>query len=322
MLDARQIFRKVTCGLWLLPWADEEPVFYCLALPWARRSLCTGREYLKTHRMRRSKLWRVFWNAGQSVGVLQHSDIGDLKTALAAEEAVGFAARWQAGRTKGSDCRWRMVDIPSHWRIPPKPNQRSTKSLLSAMSQEACVAAGEKAAAGKTSQRFWTASELVCPNINDRHWAPGAKACCWSSGLAALALPEGKLRCWRLKNWLKNDWPSIIIDSWRYVGVAPEVEDEDFDFDEAIILYKELLHWMMKRRFWLKQFQEFWWVGYMSWPTYKLDDSCWTRRSRHLSEMILVCWWRNTVRSNRWHFCSDLDRGLFPDLQWKRLGSK
>ena len=116
--------------------------------------------------------------------------------------------------------------------------------------QEACVTAGQKAADGKKRLKaIETARQELTGDPNIQLIATGGlKRLRYFTDQADWLLsrfPEGKLAdvegLVKLVDQTELAEHGYSLTAGRYVGVAPEVEDDDFDFDEAIkAIHEEL----------------------------------------------------------------------------------
>jgi len=121
---------------------------------------------------------------------------------------------------------------------------------LAAKAQEACIAAGEKAAEGKKHLKaIETARQELTGDPNIQLTVTGAlKRLRYFADQADWLMshfPEGKLAdvegLVKLVDQAELAEHDYSLTAGRYVGVAPEVEDADFDFDEAIkAIHEEL----------------------------------------------------------------------------------
>ena len=261
MLDARQIFRRVTRAVYDF---SPEQMKNLSSIIWLYREqedrfLDLVAEYLTIARdeaqsTRFDELFEVLEEA--LAYFKKHSDVGDLETALVKlkDEAAGFAA--QAGKPAEQRATIAaLTDSLTHTASLADMAKTLVRDIdqiakLSANAQEACVAAGEKAAEGKKHiKAIETARQELTGNPNIQLTVTGAlKRLRYFTDQADWLLsrfPEGKLAdvegLVKLVDHTALAEHDYSLTAGRYVGVAPEVEDEDFDFDEAIkAIHEEL----------------------------------------------------------------------------------
>lgn len=261
MLDARQIFRKVTRAVYDF---SPEQMKNLSSIVWLYRGqeerfADLVVEYLTTARevAQDASFDALFETLDAALAYFKnHSDANDLETALSKlkADAAGFAS--QAGELAEPQADIAaLADGLAHTALLADMAKILIKEIdqiakLVAKAQEACVAAGEKAAEGKKHLKaIETARQELTGDPNIQLTVTGAlKRLRYFADQADWLLsrfPEGKLAdvegLVKLVDQTELAEHDYSLTAGRYVGVAPEVEDEDFDFDEAIkAIHQEL----------------------------------------------------------------------------------
>ena len=261
MLDARQIFRKVTRAVYDF---SPEQMKNLSSIIWLYREkedrfAKLVAEYLTTARLEAESvsLDELFKTLDAALSYFkEHVDTADLETALVQlkEDAKTFDN--STGRLVESvgDIPILTVALAEITKVADsaktliKDIDKITK--LFAKAQEAVVAAGEKATEGKKHLKVINAArEVLTGDPNSQLTVTGAlKRLRYFADQADWLLsrfPEGKLTdvqgLVKLVDRDKLAAHDYSLTPGRYVGVAPEVEDENFDFNHAIkSLHEEL----------------------------------------------------------------------------------
>ena len=261
MLDARQIFRKVTRAVYDF---SPEQMKNLSSIVWLYRGqedrfADLVAEYLKTavNAAQDANFSALFETLDEAVAYFKkHHDATELETALVKlkDDAAGFAA--EAGKLKESQA---VIAALTNALLKTATLADTAKALikeidqiakLSAKAQEACITAGEKAAEGKKHLKaIEKARQELTGDPNILFTVTGAlkrlRYFADQAGWLLSRFPEGKLadveglvKLVDQTELAENDYS---LTAGRYVGVAPEVEDEDFDFDVAIkAIHEEL----------------------------------------------------------------------------------
>ncbi len=254
MLDARHVFRKVTRKVFDF---SPEHMHNLTSIVWLYRGeedrfAGLVRDYLKTARTEAqatdfAKLISALDSADSYLA--RHSDTSDLKEGIAKlkADAAAFAkdsatlAKPEAEIAALTDARAAMQPMAEHAKVLIKEIDHLAK--LAQKAQEAALAAGEKAAEGK--KLLATIAEARVPLTGDPNVQLSVtgtlKRARYFEGQAEWLLsrfPEGKLRdvegLLKLVDQAELAAKDYSLTPGRYVGVAPEVDDEDFDFEETI----------------------------------------------------------------------------------------
>ena len=261
MLDARQIFRKVTRAVYDF---SPEQMKNLTSIVWLYREqedryADLVAEYLTTARdaAQGASFEELFETLDAALTYSKkHSDAGDLDTALAKlkVDAAGFAAEAgklaepQADIAALTDGLAQTATLADTAKTLIKEIDQIAK--LATKAHEACVAAGEKAAEGKKHLKaIETARQDLTGDPNIQLTVTGAlKRLRYFADQADWLLsrfPDGKLAdvegLVKLVDQTELAEHDYSLTAGRHVGVAPEVEDENFDFDEAIkAIHEEL----------------------------------------------------------------------------------
>lgn len=261
MLDARQIFRKVTRAVYDF---SPEQMKNLSSIVWLYRGqedrfLDLIAEYLAIARdeAQGTSFDALFETLDAAVAYFKkYGDTSDLEPALVKlkEDAAGFLG--QAGKLTEPQAeiaaltngQAQTVSVADTAKTLIKEIDLIVK--LAAKAQEACVDAGERAAEGKKHVKaIETARQGLTGDPNIQLTVTGAlKRLRYFTDQADWLLtrfPEGKLAdvegLVKLVDQNELAEHDYSLTAGRYVGVAPEVEDEDFDFDEAIkAIHEEL----------------------------------------------------------------------------------
>lgn len=261
MLDARQIFRKVTRAVYDF---SPEQMKNLSSIVWLYRGqedrfADLVAEYLTNAQdeAQGASFDALFETLFEALEYFKkHIDVSDLETALAKLkiDAAGFAL--QAGKLTETQAE---IAALTNGLAQTTTLADTAKTLikeigqlakLAATAQEACVIAGERAADGKKHLKaIETARQELTGDPDIQLIVTGAlKRLRYFTDQADWLLsrfPEGKLAdvegLVKLVDQAELAEHDYSLTAGRYVGVAPEVEDEDFDFDEAIkAIHKEL----------------------------------------------------------------------------------
>ncbi len=254
MLDARHVFRKVTRKIFDF---SPEQMQNLSAIVWLYRGqndrfAALVRDYLTTAQTEAqasdfAPLIDAF-EAGDAYWG-KHTDTAELKAGIAAlrADAARFAADCAALTAPDAEIaaltqtRSAMQPMADHAKALIKEIDHLAK--LAQKAQEATVAGGEKAAEGKKLLvAIADARVSLTGDADVQLTVTGTlKRARYFEGQADWLLsrfPEGRLRDVEglvklvgMEELAANDYS---LTPGRYVGVAPEVDDEDFDFDEAI----------------------------------------------------------------------------------------
>ena len=261
MLDARHIFRKVTRAVYDF---SPEQMKNLSSIVWLYRGqedrfANLVAEYLTTAQdAAQGASFDALSEALEEALAYfkQHSDASDLETALAKlkEDTASYSAQASkltepqaeiAALTNGLAQTTIVADAA---KTLIKEIDRIAK--LATQMQEACVTAGEKAADGKKHLKaIETERQELTGDPNVQLIVTGAlKRLRYFTDQADWLLsrfPEGKLAdvegLVKLVDQTELAERDYSLTAGRYVGVAPEVEDADFDFDEAIQAIHEKL---------------------------------------------------------------------------------
>ena len=261
MLDARHIFRKVTRAVYDF---SPEQMKNLSSIVWLYRGqedrfANLVAEYLTTAQdaAQGASFDALSETLDEALAYFkQHSDASDLETALAKlkEDTASYSAQAskltepQAEIAALTDGLAQTTTVADTAKTLIKEIDRIAK--LATKMQEACVTAGQKAADGKKRLKaIETARQELTGDPNIQLIVTGAlKRLRYFTDQADWLLsrfPEGKLAdvegLVKLVDQTELAEHDYSLTAGRYVGVAPEVEDEDFDFDEAIkAIHEEL----------------------------------------------------------------------------------
>ena len=261
MLDARQIFRKVTRAVYDF---SPEQMKNLSSIVWLYRGQ-EGRfadlvaEYLTTARdeAQDASFDALIETLEEALEYFKkHSDPDDLKTALAKlkDDAAGFIA--EAGKLV--EPRAEIVGL-THQLSQTASLAGMAKTLvkeidqiakLAAKAQEACFEAGERAAYGKMHlkaidavRQDLTGDPSVQLTISGtlkrlNYFVEQANWLLSRFPNGQLTNVEGLVKLVDQSEMAQNDYS---LTAGHYVGVTPEIEDDNFDFDDAIkIIHEEL----------------------------------------------------------------------------------
>ena len=265
MLDARQIFRKVTRAVYDF---SPEQMKNLSAIVWLHRGqedrfAALVAEYLSTARVegKGADFEALFAALDQATAYFSQSIEGaELQTAVASlrkdtQAYAGAVETVAALETATVSIEGLQAALEA---LGPITDQAKalTKQIdqiakQASKAQEATVAAGEKAAEGKKHLKAIAAARL--PLIGDptniqltptgalkrlRYFADQAHWLLSRFPKGKLVDVEGLVKRVDQAELAAHDYS---LTPGRYVGVAPEVEDEDFDFDAAIkAIHEEL----------------------------------------------------------------------------------
>jgi len=261
MLDARQIFRKVTRAVYDF---SPEQMKNLSSIVWLYRGQEDRfaelvAEYLKAARTEAqgASFDALFEALEAALGYFKkHIDAGDLETSLTKlkEDAASFAAK--AGNLAEPQAEVAALNAGL---AQSETLSDTAKTLikeidhiakLAAEAQVATVEVGEKAAEGKKHLKaIEIARQELTGDPNIQLTVTGAlKRLRYFADQADWLLsrfPEGKLAdvegLVKLVDQTELAEHDYSLTAGRYVGVVPEVEDEDFDFDDAIkAIHEEL----------------------------------------------------------------------------------
>lgn len=254
MLDARQVFRKVTRKVFDF---SPEQMHNLTSIVWLYRgeeNRFAGlvRDYLKTARTEAQAAdFADLISALDAADtyLAKHADTAELRAGIAKlkTDASAFAkgsatlAEPEAEIAALKDARAAMQPMAEHTKALIKEIDHLAK--LAQKAQEAALAAGEKAAEGKKLLAAIAKARVPLTGDPNVHLSVTGtlKRACYFEGQAEWLLsrfPEGKLR--DVEGLVKLvDQTELAANDWsltpgRYVGVAPEVDDDDFDFEETI----------------------------------------------------------------------------------------
>ncbi|WP_299776855.1 N-6 DNA methylase [uncultured Roseobacter sp.] len=254
MLDARHVFRKVTRKIYDFAPEQERNITAIVWLYRGQNDRFAGlaQEYLSTARDEACEtdftaLVAAF-DAARAY-FAKHGDTEELQAGIdkLKEDAAAFIASAAALSAPSSE----VADLTAVW-TAMQPVADQAKALikeidhlakLAQKSQEATVEAGQKAAEGKKLLAAIAEARVPLTGDPDVHLTPtgSLKRFRYFEGQADWLLsrfPEGKLR--DVEGLVKLvDQEELAANDYsltpgRYVGVAPEEDDEDFDFEEAI----------------------------------------------------------------------------------------
>lgn len=262
MLDARQIFRKVTRAVYDF---SPEQMKNLSSIVWLYR----GQEDRFANLV--AEYLTTAWDAAQGASFdalfealyealeyfKKRSDVSDLETALAKlktdsanySEQVRKLTKPLANISVMTDGLAQTTSLAEKAKTLIKEIDQIAK--LATKAQEACVAAGERAAEGKKHLKaIETARQELTGDPNIQLIITGAlKRLRYFADQANWLLsrfPEGKLAdvegLVKLVDQAELAEHNYSLTAGRYVGVAPEMEDEDFDFDDAIKAIHEKLN--------------------------------------------------------------------------------
>jgi type I restriction enzyme M protein len=254
MLDARHVFRKVTRKVFDF---SPEQMHNLTSIVWLYRGeedrfAGLVRDYLKSARTEAqaadfADLISAL-DAADSY-LAKHTDTAELKAGIAKlkADAAAFAkdsaalAEPEAEIAALTDARAAMQSTAEHAKVLIKEIDHLAK--LAQKAQEAALAAGEKAAEGKKLLASIAEARVPLTGDPNVHLSVTGtlKRARYFEGQAEWLLsrfPEGKLRdvegLVKLVDQAELAANDYSLTPGRYVGVAPEVDDEDFDFEETI----------------------------------------------------------------------------------------
>ncbi|WP_321338773.1 N-6 DNA methylase [uncultured Cohaesibacter sp.] len=254
MLDARQVFRKVTRKICDFSPEQEKNL---TSIVWLYR----GQEdrfatlvqyYLSTARDEAQQadfdeLLEVLEKA--CVHFTAHTDTGELKAGI--DKLSSDAKDYADNAAKLQQPEPAIEALTAAW-TAMQPLADQAKALIKEIdhlaklmqkAQEEAIAAGEKAAEGKKHLAALTDARVVLMGDPEIHLTPTGtlKRFRYFEGQADWLLsrfPEGRLcdvaglvKLVTMEELASNDYS---LTPGRYVGVAPEEDDEDFDFEETI----------------------------------------------------------------------------------------
>lgn len=254
MLDARHIFRKVTRKIYDFSSEQERNI---TAIVWLyrgqeQRFADLVQEYLSKARKEAQdadvmELLAAFEKA--HIYLAKHSDAEELKAGI--EQLRIDASTFAASAAELEEPHAEIASLTASWSAM-QPTADQAKALikeidhlakLAQKAQETAVDAGEKAAEGKKLLAGIAEARVSLTGDPEIHLTPtgSLKRFRYFEGQADWLLsrfPEGKL-C-NVEGLVKLvDHDELAANDYsltpgRYVGVAPEEDDADFDFDEAI----------------------------------------------------------------------------------------
>jgi type I restriction enzyme M protein len=254
MLDARHVFRKVTRKVFDF---SPEQMRNLTSIVWLYRGqedrfAALVQDYLKTARAEAQAadfagLIKAFDAAHAYLG--KHADTAELKVGIDKLNSVAdsFTTACAALAEPSGDIaslikvQAAMQPVADHAKTLIKEIDHLAK--LAQKAQEATVAAGEKAAEGK--KLLGAVADARVPLTGDPNVhlsvTGSLKRARYFEGQAEWLLsrfPEGKLcdveGLVKLVDQAELAANDYSLTPGRYVGVAPEVDDEDFDFEETI----------------------------------------------------------------------------------------
>nr|WP_321483691.1 N-6 DNA methylase [uncultured Cohaesibacter sp.] len=254
MLDARQVFRKVTRKICDFSPEQEKNLS---AIVWLYRGqedrfATLVQDYLSTARDEAQQadfdeLLEVLEKA--CVHFTAHTDTSELKAGI--DKLATDAKKLSTDAAKLVQPDASIEALTAAW-TAMQPLADQAKALikeidhlakLTQKAQEEAIAAGEKAAEGKKHLAALDVARVALTGDPEIHLTPtGAlKRFRYFAGQADWLLsrfPEGRLcdvaglvKLVAMEELAENDYS---LTPGRYVGVAPEAEDEDFDFEETI----------------------------------------------------------------------------------------
>lgn len=254
MLDARHVFRKVTRKVF--DFAPEQ-MHNLTSIVWLYRGeedrfAGLVQDYLKTAQTEaQAAVFADLISALDAADtyLAKHTDTAELKAAIAKlkADAAAFAkdsaalAEPEAKIAALTDARAAMQPMAEQARVLIKEIEHLAK--LAQKAQEAVLIAGEKAAEGKKLLAAIVEARVPLTGDPNVHLSVtgGLKRARYFEGQAEWLLsrfPEGKLcdveglvKLVDQTELAENDYS---LTPGRYVGVAPEEDDEDFDFEETI----------------------------------------------------------------------------------------
>ncbi|OCX57386.1 DNA methyltransferase [Thioclava sp. SK-1] len=254
MLDARQVFRKVTRKICDFSPEQEKNLTSIVWLYRGQEDRFAGlvQDYLST--ARDEALGADFTDVLDVLGkacthFAAHVDVAELKAGIAKlttdATAYGVAASALVQPEASIDA------LTAAWTaMQPLADQAKTLikeidhlAKLVQKAQEAAIAAGEKATEGKKHLAAIAEARVALTGDPEIHLTPSGalKRFRYFEGQADWLLsrfPEGRLRdvegLVKLVDKAELAENDYSLTPGRYVGVAPEEDDEDFDFEEAI----------------------------------------------------------------------------------------
>ena len=254
MLDARHVFRKVTRKVFDF---SPEQMHNLTSIVWLYRGeedrfAGLVQDYLKTARAEAQTTdFADLISAIDAADtyLAKHTDTAELKAGIAKlkTDAAAFAkdsaalAEPKADIAALTDARAAMQPMAEHAKVLIKEIDHLAK--LAQKAQEAALAAGVKAAEGKKLLAAIAEARVPLTGDPNVHLSVTGtlKHARYFEGQAEWLLsrfPEGKLRdvegLVKLVDQTELAANDYSLTPGRYVGVAPEVDDEDFDFEETI----------------------------------------------------------------------------------------
>lgn len=254
MLDARHVFRKVTRKIFDFSPEQERNLTAIVWLYRGQEGRFAGlvQEYLATAWAEAQEadfadLLSAFEKA--QAYFAKHTDTDELQKGIdkLREDAAAFAASASALSEPSAE----IADLTAAWTAMQDAADQAKALIkeidhltkLAQKAQEATVEAGEKAAEGKRLLAAIAGARVPLTGDPDVHLTPtgSLKRFRYFEGQAGWLLsrfPKGKLR--DVEGLVKLvDQDELTANDYsltpgRYVGVAPEEDDEDFDFEEAI----------------------------------------------------------------------------------------
>jgi len=254
MLDARHVFRKVTRKVFDF---SPEQMYNLTSIVWlyrgeADRFAGLVLNYLKTTRTEAQAADfadLISTLDAADTYLAKHADTAELKAGIGKlkTDAAAFAedssalTEPEAEIAALTDARAAMQPVAEHAKVLIKEIDHLVK--LAQKAQEAALAAGEKAAEGKKLLAAIAEARVPLTGDPNVHLSVTGtlKRACYFEGQTEWLLsrfPEGKLRdvegLVKLVDQAELAANDYSLTPGRYVGVAPEVDDEGFDFEETI----------------------------------------------------------------------------------------
>ncbi len=254
MLDARHVFRKVTRKVFDF---SPEQMRNLTSIVWLYRGeedrfAGLVQDYLKTARTEAQAADFADLISALDIAesyLAKHTDTAELKAGIAKLEAdaaaftkdSGTLAEPEAEIAALIDARAAMQPMAEHAKVLIKEIDYLAK--LAQKAQEAALAAGEKAGEGKKLLAAIAEARVPLTGDPNVHLSVTGtlKRARYFEGQAEWLLsrfPEGKLRdvegLVKLVDQAELAANDYSLTPGGYVGVAPEVDDEDFDFEEKI----------------------------------------------------------------------------------------
>ena len=254
MLDARHVFRKVTRKVFDF---SAEQMHNLTSIVWLYRGegdrfAGLVRDYLKTAQTEAQAAGFADLISALDAAdtyLAKHADTAELKAGIAKLKADAAAftkdsatlAEPEAKIAALTDARAAMQPMAEHAKVLIKEIDHLAKLVQKA--KEAALAAGEKAAEGKKLLAAIAEARVPLTGDPNVHLAVtgSLKRARYFEGQVEWLLsrfPEGKLRdvegLVKLIDQAELTANEYSLTPGRYVGVAPEVDDEGFDFEETI----------------------------------------------------------------------------------------